>query len=587
MIPEKMVLKGFMSFKDRIEVEFHPGVTAVFGHVHGGSREFGDSNGSGKTSLVTHALSWLLYGRIPSGERTNDLIHWDCSQVYGEIVFRGRGGYLKIERAKSRTSSEDIRFFWNSEEVHIDAIQAQKKLEEIIGMPREVFHNAHVISQNSDSAKFATATPGERAKLLSRMLPYDELFQKAGGLVQKDITRNEGEKALQAGVLDQMRRELGRLQANLVRAQENAAHESLRFQQERKQRQQRISELEEELARQVHVLREPAPTSVGELQVQKNQAQALLQALQVRIGQSQAILAARDLGEGTICPSCYQSVTGAVVAHLREEKAKAERIRQDAVAQVQQQNAVILGIDLKIQKSLTHAQQVRYAQAAVERLEEDIKSLRFQQEEKPQSAFSREAEILTAQIRELEGQIKMREAEVAALESHIPVLRKLAQGFQQDIRNMSLDDTRRILAHYAEKYRWLLYGDSLRFEFPDTTATGREKFEILLKSGDTQNKIPSTGQQYRMGLALILALRRVLLFGNRTPFDFIVLDDPVGELDATGVKVLYKLMSNLTEEIPMVITTVPQKIPDLQVENEIWVEYDGRNSRIGGAPCLI
>lgn len=588
MIPTRMVLHGFQSFRDRVEIHFQPGVTAVYGNVTGAMESFGESNGSGKSALITNALSWLLWDRTPDGTRTNDLIHWDASQVYGDITFQGRGGYLRIEKAKTRTSSADLKFNWCGQEYHLDATAGQKKLEEFLGISREVFHNVHVVDRDSDSSRFATATPGERAKLLSRILPYDDLFQAAGTKVQKDISRFENERRTLTGVLATMNQSLLQLQGNLGRLTEQAKAETFRLQQEAAQNARLITQKEEELVRHKQTLASPAKRPVAELQVMRTNALNAAREQQLRIGQAQAMEQLQELGEGTVCPSCLQHVTGVVVAHIRQEREKARRIREEAQVKMGEHSTQAAALEQMIQEALADSQNRRYAEAQIARLDEEIKSLRFVQDNKPQSAFAREAEVLASQITDLRKQIEEKEQEVKNLDNQVPVLRKLAQGFQQDIRNMCLDDTRRVLAHYAEKYRWLLYGDAIRLIFPDTTSTGREKFEILMQTPDgTVNKLPSKGQKYRISLALILALRRVLTYGNRTPFDFIVLDDPVGELDSNGLRTLYRLMSNLTEEIPMVLTTVPQKVEGIFVENEILVQYDGRVSRVveGGAFC--
>lgn len=578
MIPEKLVIQGFQSYLDRTVVHFTPGVNAIFGMVQDGNPA--DSNGAGKSALCPNALTWILWGQVPSGERASDLMHWEAQQVYGELTLRGRGGHLKIERVKPRNGSESVKFTWNGQEFHLDLKPAQAKLEEIYGISWEVFCNAVVIDGNSKATQFVSATPGQRAKLLSEMVPYDELFREAGAHVQKDITRMEQEVRLQQGVMERMAGELGRAQASLARVMEALSGENFRLQQMKAQREKKIAEMEEELSRCKILLMEPAPESVAVLQARKSAALQQQSEAQFRIGKAQAVLQSDVPAANTTCPTCHQVVTKEAALHLRTEREQAQRLLGDAQKASREALGAIEAADRDIQSTLSRVQARRAAESRILDLEADIKSLRFMEDPTSMTALNREREAQDQLIHSLKTDISQKEAEIQGMQTQIPVLRRLAKGFQQDLPNMLLDDIRSILAYYAEKYRWMIYGDAMTVEFPPTTATGREKFEIVLKTGEFQNKLPSKGQKYRMALAIILALRRVLIYGNRTPFEFLVMDDPVGELDDTGLAHLYKLMESIGEEIPCVITTAPRRVGGITFSNEIWTEYRNRRSRI-------
>lgn len=281
-----------------------------------------------------------------------------------------------------------------------------------------------------------------------------------------------------------------------------------------------------------------------------------------------------------MCPTCRQVVAQTAALHLRQEREQAERLLASAAEDLQGSAKEVGVLDSAIQNALQAISARKEAEAAVQRIEQDIRMLNLQEEPASLEALKREHKIHVELVKSLAEGLQSKDKEIEEIENRIPVLRKLAKGFQQDLRNMLLDDIRQVLAYYADKYRWILYGDNMTVEFPPTTATGREKFDIIFRTGENVNKLPSKGQKFRMALAVILALRRVLIFGNRTPFEFLVLDDPMGELDDTGLQCLYKLMQNLREEIPCVLTTAPRRLEGVHFDSEVWVEFQNRESRI-------
>jgi DNA repair exonuclease SbcCD ATPase subunit len=578
MIPELLIIEGFQSYRSRTEVRFTEGVNGILGSVKG--QDPVDSNGSGKSALAPNAITWILWGQVPSGERASDLMHWEADRVWGHLTLRGRGGHLQITRSKTRKGSEVVDFTWNGQEFKLDLKPAQEKLAEIYGISWDIYCNAIVVDANSKASQFVTATPGQRMKLLAEMIPYDDLFQTAGANVQKDITRIDSNLKMQKGILERMAGELGRAQAGLARIMESLTGESFRLQQEKQHRARKVEELNQQLVFHKSRLLEPEPPDIATLQVKKNAALQRQQAAAVQAGRAQAIIQTETPSAGTVCPTCRQEVTGAVALHLIGEKQQAERILQAAREDSARALAEVADLDKQVQSALAAIQARRTSVAEVQRIQEDLRVLQMQEESSTLAALNREKEIQDGMISALRVDIEAKEKDIGKMEEQLPILRKLAKGFQQDLRNMLLDDVRSILAYYADKYRWLIFGDAMTVEFPPTTTTGREKFEIIFRTGEHENKLPSKGQKYRMALAIILALRRVLIYGNRTPFDFLVMDDPVGELDDTGLQHLYKLMSSIREEIPCVITTAPRMLPGVSFDNTLKVDYCNRESRI-------
>ena len=66
------------------------------------------------------------------------------------------------------------------------------------------------------------------------------------------------------------------------------------------------------------------------------------------------------------------------------------------------------------------------------------------------------------------------------------------QGFQQDLRNMLLDDVRSILAYYADSYRWLI-SDAMTVSSRPPRLRGGEVRDHS-RTGEHENKLPRRGR---------------------------------------------------------------------------------------------
>jgi DNA repair exonuclease SbcCD ATPase subunit len=116
-------------------------------------------------------------------------------------------------------------------------------------------------------------------------------------------------------------------------------------------------------------------------------------------------------------------------------------------------------------------------------------------------------------------------------------------------------------------------------EFPPTSSTGREKFEIIVKSDGKENELASGGESYRAQLAILLALRKALTHQAKCPFKFLLVDEALTYTDETGGRAFGRLMEMLGKDFSQILITAPREIEGV-TGKAIWVERRDRVSKV-------
>jgi len=161
---KKVVVKGFMRFKDRVEIEFPQGqVTLIAGE-----------NGAGKTSILD-AICLCFYGKTfrTSGTTksgflsTQDLINHDSEKAIIEVEFENYGHNYVVTRSILRNESKGELFEDGiSKAVRQDVHEYVKNIA--VGLDWEGFRKSTVILQGEMSA-LTKAHPAERKEAFRKL----------------------------------------------------------------------------------------------------------------------------------------------------------------------------------------------------------------------------------------------------------------------------------------------------------------------------------------------------------------------------------------------------------------------------------
>ena len=163
MILKSLTLENFRSHENT-QLSFHKGITTIIG-----------PNGSGKSSIF-EAISFALYGT--SEYKIEDLIRRGGERFKVELVFELGGNTYKVVRSRGKRSPENNinELYINGEFDGKTSKGINKKIEEILGIKRDVFLNAIYIKQG-EIDNLINIRPAERKKIVGELLGIDR-FEK-------------------------------------------------------------------------------------------------------------------------------------------------------------------------------------------------------------------------------------------------------------------------------------------------------------------------------------------------------------------------------------------------------------------------
>ncbi|MCD6368909.1 MAG: AAA family ATPase [Thermoproteales archaeon] len=164
MILRKIVLENFVSH-DNTKLQFTEGIIAIVG-----------PNGAGKTSILD-AISFALYKEHSRGGTLENIIKRGAGKATVVLEFEAKGRLYKVERRvmkSGRSVKSDVRVYENNTLKAYTDSEANKLLEQIIGMDKTLFLNSIYIRQG-EIEKLVTARPAERKQIIARLMGIEDL----------------------------------------------------------------------------------------------------------------------------------------------------------------------------------------------------------------------------------------------------------------------------------------------------------------------------------------------------------------------------------------------------------------------------
>src|SRR6266700_6201069 len=166
MIPLRVYIKGFMSYRDETEFRFHGASLWVLA----------GRNGVGK-SAVFDAITFALYGEHRGGKNNADaLINQQSDNLVVEFDFAIGDEEYRVKRTLSRKHSTCQAFRLTGPKATPQAIpdtDRRTSLERwsvrVIGLSFETF-TASVLLRQNKSDLLITARPGERHEMMSQLV---------------------------------------------------------------------------------------------------------------------------------------------------------------------------------------------------------------------------------------------------------------------------------------------------------------------------------------------------------------------------------------------------------------------------------
>jgi exonuclease SbcC len=236
MIPLKLSLSGFLSYREAVEIDFsHIDLACIAG-----------PNGSGKSSLLD-AITWALFGQ--ARKRDDSLINTRCDTAAVTLVFGYEGNVYRVQRTKPRDKTTMLEFHIlqngeggsgtreqglgigersgiNKGAPSVDdgtwkpltertLRETEASIQQTLGLDYETFINASFFLQGK-ADQFTQQRPGDRKRILSSILGLEiwEAYRQRAAERRRKV---ESEIAVMDGQLQEIQTELNEEKARKAR----------------------------------------------------------------------------------------------------------------------------------------------------------------------------------------------------------------------------------------------------------------------------------------------------------------------------------------------------------------------------------
>lgn len=392
MIPIKLVLSGFLSYRDPVEIDFTRfNVAAISG-----------ANGAGKSSLLD-GLTYALFGEARNRGEALINLHPEVQAAEVALTFEYEGNVYRVQRLLPRDKTTQLEFQIQNSDGHWKPLtersvrETDKRIRETLRLDYETFVNASFFLQDK-ADQFTQQRPTERKKILGNILGLEVWEDYRLGAaerrkrVESQITELQGRLQEVANELDEEQQRKARLQELEEGLKAIAAKRSA---QEATVQQMRI------LAANVDTLAQAAASQQASLQRSQTQLATLQQRLEQRSAehaQNQALLArAKDIEKAF-----------AKLEKLRVELRKWDEIAIRFNAQEKKRSAPLTKIEaerarLQTELSTLQAEQARVQAANTQRAE-------YEKQLSTLTAQIKTLDLKVAKLPELEAELKTDQA---------------------------------------------------------------------------------------------------------------------------------------------------------------------------------
>ena len=211
MIPKRLSLSGFLSYREPVEVDFSSlEVACISG-----------ANGAGKSSLLD-AITFALFGQ--ARKRDDSLINSQSETAEVVYVFEYEGNNYRVQRAKPRDKTTLLEFHIQNAEGDWKALtertlrDTDALIQKTLRLDYETFVNASFFLQGK-ADQFTQQRPADRKRILSSILGLEiwESYRLAASARKKSV---EDEISSLDGRLQEISTELNEEDARKVRLKE-------------------------------------------------------------------------------------------------------------------------------------------------------------------------------------------------------------------------------------------------------------------------------------------------------------------------------------------------------------------------------
>lgn len=418
MIPIKLSISGFLSYRDPAELDFSKFELACIS----------GPNGAGKSSLLD-AITFALFGQARSRGESLINSHKEVDAAQVTFTFSYEGNTYRVQRTTPRDERTLLEFHIQNREGKWKALtehslrETETHIRETLRLDYETFVNASFFLQGK-ADQFTQQNPSDRKRILSSVLGLEtwEIYRQRAADRRKGF---EDQIAVLRGQLQEIDSELGEEEQRKTRLKEYRTHlESLS-----KTRAAQEAAVEDLRRRAAAVDQQAALVATLAASVERSHTQ--LDELRTRLGERQTEQAgfadlARRAEEIDQAYQDWQTV--------REELAKWEEIASRFREQELKRSGPLGQIEAERARLETELKTLQAEQANLIALQ--VSKAALQQEHKTLQAEITNAEKQIAQRAKLEADLKKSRDERTRVNTENPLLRNEMFALKGKIQQM-------------------------------------------------------------------------------------------------------------------------------------------------------
>lgn len=531
---QSVKFRNFQSFGNNVtEVQLNKlGTTYIVGE----NLDDGGSSGAGKTSVIG-AISYCLFGRVPSGTKNDKLINRtnDRKNTLMEVVLTFKRDEDVYVIRRTRGTETSVQLFKNGKDETPDSVaNFALKVRELVGFSYDLF--SRIILFDGNSRAFLDLPVGEQRKLTEELFKITMLSAKANSLKTriKDAERQlDGHKILvqqQELALTTHARHVADAEARVNRWEQERARDAQAIELQLS----RIANVDFENEEQLHAEAERLRSSISELKQKLTPLRLLNKQTIIDIGKKSSEL--KHLRDAK-CPYCLQSFDAPEkikeLEQWLEQNEEPHRQQSELIEQLARQQQ-----DEELQLTQLNSFIQHKDLAELKKIHQNAELLR-QKAEELRAAVNPHLDALSSLRSEPPPQPdKAKLDELAKLIDHQQFLLKLLTDKNSFIRKGIISKTTPFLnkriAYYTEKMN---LPHIVKFQ-PDMSC------EISQFGRELDHGQLSNGEKKRLNLALCLAFRDVLTYLHSKVNVLFTDEVDGGSLDGRNVDSLIGLLKH-------------------------------------------
>ena len=530
------------------------------------------SNGAGKTSIPL-MVQEVLYGKNTKGIKKQNIINrnTDKKGYYIKLTFSVDSDKYEVEL--DRKSTLKLKLIKNGEDISSHtSINTYKNIADILGVPDFKTFAQLIYQSSTQSLEFLTATDTNRKKFLISLLHLEkyvelhELFKKKSkelNDVIKEVTgaaNNLESWIVKHEKIDQSLKHLKDVPSiddNLIDKLTSLKGEINNIKEINKkiQANNTYKKMLEVLDLDILVETVELPTNIVDVEHQKSEISGKIR--------SPELLIKKIEGLGDKCPTCLQNIEpehkDSLLAEYRNEinelkaldktlsaqlqNLKSDKVKYDERKKVQQDfERLHLLIDESIPNETLNKVELERELEELSKTVNNLNTLisKISKENSEASSHNSKVKLIIEQLGEFRSQLTEKRLELLNLDTQSHVIELLKSTFSTNGLisykiESSVKELEKVINEYLSEFShfqifFKLSGDKLNIEVLDSSgnSTGIENL--------------SAGEEARVNISTVLAIRKIMSSLTSTKINFLFLDEIVGVLDDDGRERLAEIL---------------------------------------------